>query len=87
LRGAGFFDSDLNVTKNFKLGERVKLGIGANFFNVFNHPNFDLPVNSYTAGNFGSIIATVTPATTPYGAFLGVPLNGRIVQLNGRITF
>jgi hypothetical protein len=87
LRGAGFFDSDLNVTKNFNLGERFKLGIGANFFNVFNHPNFDLPVNSYTAGNFGSIIATVTPATTPYGAFLGVPLNGRLVQLNGRLTF
>jgi len=87
LRGSGFFDTDLNVTKNFNLGERVKLGIGANFFNLFNHPNFDLPVNSYSAGNFGSIISTVTPATTPYGAFLGVPLNGRIVQLNGRVTF
>lgn len=87
LRGANFFDTDLNVTKNFHLGERVKLGIGASFFNLFNHPNFDLPVNSYAAGNFGSIIATVTPATTPYGAFLGVPLNGRLVQLNGRVTF
>jgi len=87
LRGAGFFDSDLNVTKNFKLGERFKLGIGASFFNVLNHPNFDMPVNNVALGNFGSIIASVSPATTPYGAFLGTPLTGRIVQLNGRITF
>ena len=87
LRGAGFFDTDFNVTKNFNLTERIKLGIGANFFNLFNHPNFDLPVNSYASDIFGSIIATVTPATTPYGAFLGTPLNGRIVQLNARLTF
>ena len=87
FRGAGFFDTDLNVTKNFKLGERVGLAIGANFFNVLNHPNFDLPNNNLSLGNFGTITNTVSPATSPYGAFLSVPLTGRIVQLNGRFTF
>lgn len=87
LRGAGFFDTDLNVTKNFKFGERVGFAVGANFFNLLNHPNFDLPNNSYSAGNFGTISATVSPATNPYGAFLSVPLTGRIVQLNARVTF
>lgn len=87
MRGPSFFDTDLNVTKNFKLTERVGLAIGANFFNVLNHPNFDVPNNVANAGNFGSITNSVSPATSPYGAFLSVPLTGRIVQLNGRITF
>jgi hypothetical protein len=87
LRAAGFFDTDFNVTKNFKLGERLGLAVGANFFNLFNHPNFNLPNNNAGSGLLGSITETVSPATNPYGAFLAVPLTGRIVQLNGRITF
>jgi hypothetical protein len=87
LRGPGFFDTDLNVTKNFKFGERLGFAIGANFFNILNHPNFDLPSNNLASGNFGSLINTVGAATSPYGAFLSVPLTGRIVQLNARVTF
>ena len=75
------------MTKNFKVGERLGFAIGASFFNLLNHPNFDLPNNNYSAGNFGTISATVSPATTPYGAFLSVPLTGRIVQLNARMSF
>ncbi|HZR57957.1 MAG TPA: carboxypeptidase regulatory-like domain-containing protein [Terriglobales bacterium] len=87
LRGPNFFDTDLNITKNFKVGERLGLAIGANFFNILNHPNFDLPNNNVPSGNFGQITSTVSPATSPYGAFLSVPLTGRIVQLNARVTF
>ena len=43
LRGPGFFDSDFSINKNFKLTERMALGVGANFYNVFNHPNFQNP--------------------------------------------
>ena len=32
-----------SVNKNFKLTERMAFGIGANFYNVFNHPNFTNP--------------------------------------------
>lgn len=87
LRGPKFFDTDLNVTKNIPITERVKFAVGANLFNLFNHPNFDLPLNNVTGGGFGSIVNTVSPATTPYGSFLSVPLTGRIIQLNARVTF
>ena len=43
LRGPDFFWSDFYLTKWFPLGERVKLRLDAQFFNVFNHPNFALP--------------------------------------------
>ena len=87
LRGPAFFDTDLNVTKNFNVTERFKFAVGANFFNLLNHPNFDLPSNNVTGGGFGTISATISPATSPYGAFLSVPVTGRIVQANARVTF
>ncbi len=85
---AGYFDTDMNITKNFKIKERMNLGIGANFFNLFNHPNFDIPSNNVAApGTFGVTQNTVVPATTPYGAFAGVTLSGRIIQMNARLSF
>ena len=87
LRGPRFFDTDLNLEKNFKITEHMGFAIGASFFNILNHPNFDLPNNNVAVGNFGSITNTVSPATTPYGAFLSVPLTGRIIQLNSKFTF
>jgi hypothetical protein len=43
LRGPDFWWSDLYLTKWFPIREHVKLRVDAQFFNVFNHPNFSLP--------------------------------------------
>jgi carboxypeptidase family protein/TonB-dependent receptor-like protein len=42
-RGPGLFDANFSPMKNFNLTERMKLRVGANFYNIFNHPNFYLP--------------------------------------------
>jgi len=44
-------------------------------------------VNSITSGIFGDILSTIGSNTNPYGAFFGVPLNGRILQINAKVTF
>jgi hypothetical protein len=86
-RGPGFFDSDFTINKNFKLTERMAFGLGANFYNVFNHPNFAQPVDTFSAGNFGQILTTTAPPTGPYGAFFqGLP-SGRIIQFQGKLVF
>ena len=36
----------MNVTKFIPITERVKFAVGASLFNLFNHPNFDLPLNN-----------------------------------------
>jgi len=87
LRGPGFFDTDMSLLKTFKVGERFNFAIGATAFDILNHQNFDLPVNSVTSGIFGDIISTIGTNTNPYGAFFGVPLNGRILQVNAKVTF
>ena len=63
-----FFDSDFSINKNFKLTERVAFGVGANFYNVFNHPNFAQPVNVLGSGIFGTIVRPAPP-TGPFGSF------------------
>jgi hypothetical protein len=88
FRGPHYFNSDFSVTKNFKLTERVAFGLGANMYNVFNHPNFGNPFHDIAAGSLaGMAYTTVEPATSPYGAFVGAAASGRIIQLHANLNF
>ncbi len=86
-RGPHYFNSDFSLTKKFRLTEHANFGVGANFYNVFNHPNFANPVGDISSGQFGTIQSTVVPPTSPYGAFVGSAVSGRLVQLTARVTF
>jgi hypothetical protein len=39
------------------------------------------------SNTFGLVTSTVSPPTTPYGAFAGSVANARIVQIVGKLTF
>jgi phage FluMu gp28-like protein len=54
---------DLTLGKNFKVTERWKTELRAEFFNVFNHSNFDIPGHTLGNADFGVISAT-EPART-----------------------
>ncbi len=86
-RGPGFFDSDFTINKNFKLTERFAFGVGANFYNIFNHPNFASPDNLIGDTTFGQITSTTAPPTGPYGSFFPGSPSGRIVQFQGKLVF
>jgi Carboxypeptidase regulatory-like domain/TonB dependent receptor len=45
LRGFGATQLDLTLRRRFRLTETVALQARADFFNIFNHPNFGNPVN------------------------------------------
>ncbi len=87
FRGPGYFDTDFNVRKGFSLSERYVLEIGANFYNVLNHANFDNPVNNISVGNFGAINETVSAPSSPYGSFQGSAVSGRTVQMVVKFKF
>jgi hypothetical protein len=95
LRGPDFFWSDLYLTKWFPLGERVKLRFDAQFFNVFNHPNFALP-NMVLAGipgkpstqtGFGALTYTTSPPTGLLGVGLGGDSSPRMIAFQARLEF
>jgi len=84
FRGPGYFNTDLAVLKEFKIprSETMKLSIGAQFYNLFNHPNFDQPIGDFgqVGAGFGQIQQTVTGPTSVYGSFVGSAVSGRIIQ-------
>lgn len=90
FRGPNYFNTDLNVLKHFKIAEKATFAVGANFYNVLNHPNFANPnsdVNGIYNAPFGTVTSTSVPATSIYGSFVGSAVSGRVVQLHARIEF
>jgi hypothetical protein len=87
--GPVFFDTDLSLMKNFRIPrwEKAELQIGAQAFNLFNHPNFDQPVNNISSAQFGSIVRTVGPPTSLFGSFLGGDSSPRAVQIRAQLRF
>jgi len=87
FRGPGYFNTDMNLKKVFSLTERYKFTLGANFFNILNHPNFDPPINNSLSSAFGSITTAAVSPTTPYGAFAAAAEGMRIVQVFAKFNF
>ena len=67
--------------------ESAKFGFGAQFFNLFNHPNFESPVNDINSGNFGQVLDTVNTPTSILGSFLGGDSSPRLIQLTLKLNF
>jgi hypothetical protein len=87
FRGPGYFNTDMNLKKTFALNERYRFTLGANFFNILNHPNFDNPVSNNLSSSFGMITTAAVSPTTPYGAFASAAEGMRIVQVFAKINF
>ena len=95
LRGPDFVWSDLYLTKWFQLTEHVKLRIDGQFFNVFNHPNFGLPVlgdagvpgKPATQTGFGALSYPTSPPTGLLGVGLGGDSSPRMIAFQARLEF
>ncbi|HTW81370.1 MAG TPA: carboxypeptidase-like regulatory domain-containing protein [Terracidiphilus sp.] len=87
--GPHYFDTDFGVVKSFPLGgwEGANLKIGAQLFNILNHPNFAQPNGDVNATGFGNITSMANPPTSIFGSFLGGDASPRLVQFKGVITF
>jgi hypothetical protein len=61
ITGPGTIDFDMALYKDFKFGETRKIQFRGEFFNVFNHTNFNGVVTSFGAGNFGQVTSAKDP--------------------------
>jgi hypothetical protein len=89
FRGPSYFNTDFSFTKktNIPKWERAQLQLGLQFFNLFNHPNFNLPVNDITNPNFGTVQSQVNPPTSILGSFLGGNASPRLIQVKAQFVF
>lgn len=87
FRGPGYVDFDTTLSRNIAIKERYVFQIGAQAYNVFNHPNFANPSGSLSSGSFGEITTTLGPPTSIYGTGQGASVSGRVMVLTGKFTF
>ena len=89
VRGPGFFDVDTALMKDVAITERVTFSFGAHAYNLFNHVNFDQPVNDIAAPSsvFGYTVAAVGPPTSLLGSFVGAGSSPRFVEIKGLVRF
>jgi hypothetical protein len=95
LRGPDFAWSDFYLTKWFPLTEHVKMRFDAQFFNVFNHPNFALPSmvlagipgKPSTQTGFGALTYATSPPTGLLGVGLGGDSTPRMIAFQLRLEF
>jgi hypothetical protein len=95
LRGPDFLWNDFYLTKWFPVTEQVKLRFEAQFFNVFNHPNFGLPSmvlagipgKPSTQTGFGALTYTTSPPTGLLGVGLGGDSSPRMIAFQARLEF
>jgi hypothetical protein len=87
--GPNYTDSDFSITKGFGIPrwDSGKVKVGAQFFNLFNHPNFGQPLNSVSSNQIGEIQTTVNPPTSILGSVLGGNASPRLIQLTAKFEF
>jgi len=89
---SGFRNVDFSLAKNWHFGERLRAQFRAEFFNIFNHPNFANPYggqngygfNDPSASGFGCGCATPDVAAANPAVGSG---GNRAVQLALKLTF
>ncbi len=102
FRAPGFKWTDFDIGKRFKISERISFKFDAQFYNLFNHPNFyfpgsgpsatgapfaGIPGKLATLTGFGTITETASPSTGLLGGHLGADSSARMIALRGRIEF
>jgi hypothetical protein len=80
IRGLGLWNLDSRLGKVTSFHERFKIEFSADFFNLFNHPNFfDPQTNINNPANFGVISTELVPANRTQGS--------RWIELGLRVSF
>jgi hypothetical protein len=70
LDGPGYNNVNASLVKNTALSETLNLQLRAEFFNLFNHPNFNLPDNFLGSPSFGQITSAREPRHIQFGVKL-----------------
>ncbi len=88
IAGPGFHRLDFSVFKKFQMNERLSLSFRSEFYNIFNHPNFNQP-------NFGGngVVAVsnsgdyTSPTFGAIGSTRGAPFNPRQIQFSAKLYY
>jgi hypothetical protein len=90
LRGYNAFQVDFGLRREFKLGERLRLQLKGEMFNIFNRPNFGSPQGNLAFGTaFGKSSNLLGRSLGVFGGLSSLYQIGgpRSTQLSLKILF
>jgi Carboxypeptidase regulatory-like domain len=92
LCGPGLAQFDLALQKDFQLREGIKIALGVEGYNLFNHPNFAVPSNTQsplTLGGSGDAVFqdAIGNLAKNVGRIFTTVGTGRQIQLDARFAF
>jgi hypothetical protein len=88
FRGPGFFSVATQLGKEIQVTEHTRFEIGADAYNLLNHPNFGLPNSDVNRGQtLGTITTDVSVPTSIYGTGQGAIVSGRVLVVYGKFIF
>jgi len=61
VQGPNYVDLDATLSRDFRIAERYSLRFRAEYFNIMNHPNFDLPGTTIAGSGFNTIPTAEDP--------------------------
>jgi len=67
LIGPGMQQWDVSLIKRNPIGEKMNLEFRAEFFNIFNHPNFGAPGATIGTSSFGQLTSAASPRDIQFG--------------------
>ena len=90
LRGTGQANVDFSVIKRFPFHDSKNIELRAEFFNLFNHPNFANPISNLSAAPATSIDANtgrLIGDPGDFGRIVSTSNNPRLIQLAVKLNF
>lgn len=86
--GPGFFSISSQLAKEITVTEHTRFEVGADAYNLLNHPNFGLPNSDVNKGQtLGTITTDVSVPTSIYGTGQGAIVSGRVLVVFGKFYF
>ncbi|HZO58034.1 MAG TPA: carboxypeptidase regulatory-like domain-containing protein [Bryobacteraceae bacterium] len=87
IQGSGVNNWDVNFSKNFMFRERHRVQFRAEFFNLFNHAQFDDPVLQPAVRNAAGQLLNPNAGRITSASDFGFRQTERVVQLGLKYTF
>jgi hypothetical protein len=61
FHGPGLLNTDFGLSKNIRVTEGTEFQIRAEFFNIFNHTQFNNPIGNFSSSTFGEVTSARPP--------------------------
>jgi hypothetical protein len=88
FRGPGFFSVSSQLSKVIPVTEKTHVELGADAYNLTNHPNFAVPNSDVNKGaTLGTITSDVSVPTSIYGTGQGSAVSGRVLVVFAKFLF